>query len=202
MKKKEQAEQTRLKILHAAIGEIHHKGYKAASLDHILAATDLTKGALYHHFSDKRELAHAILEEYLRMLVDVYWIKPLDDCADPVACLQDLIARNIAGMPDDEVFYGCLLNNLANETSGTDEELRAHIDQIYKSWETAFADALRKGQKNGTVSKAISPDEVASFIVAALAGARSLAKNSKSREPMIACGNSLISYLGAVCKPL
>ena len=105
-------------------------------------------------------------------------------------------------MPDDEVFYGCLLNNLANETSGTDEELRAHIDRIYKSWELAFADALRKGQKNGTVSKTINPDQVANFIVAALAGARSLAKNAKSREPMIACGNSLVSYLGAVCKPL
>ena len=69
------------------------------------------------------------LEEYLRMLVDLYWIKPLENCTDPVACLQDLITRNIAGLPDDEVFYGCLLNNLANETSGTDEELRAHIDR-------------------------------------------------------------------------
>ena len=202
MKKKEQAEQTRLKILHAAIQEIHHNGYKAASLDNILSTTELTKGALYYHFSDKRELAHAILEEYLAMLVDLFWIKPLADCTDPVACLQDLITRNIAGMPDDEVFYGCLLNNLANETSGTDEELRAHIDQIYCSWEQAFADALRKGQENGTVSKKINPDHVANFIVAALAGARSLAKNSKSREPMIACGNSLVSYLEAVCKPL
>ncbi|MGA9140508.1 MAG: TetR/AcrR family transcriptional regulator [Methanocella sp.] len=202
MKKKEQSEQTRLKILQAAIREIHHNGYKAASLDNILSSTDLTKGALYHHFSDKRELAHAIIEEYLRMLVDQFWIKPLADCTDPVTCLQDLITRNIAGMPDDEVFYGCLLNNLANETSGTDEELRAHIDRIYKSWEQAFADALRKGQNNGTVSTTINPDQVANFIVAALAGARSLAKNSKSREPMIACGNSLVTYLGAVCKPL
>ena len=71
MRKKEQSEQTRMKILQAAIQEIHHSGYKAASLDNILATTDLTKGALYHHFSDKRELAHAILEEYLAMLVDL-----------------------------------------------------------------------------------------------------------------------------------
>jgi AcrR family transcriptional regulator len=202
MKKKEQAEQTRLKILHAAIQEIHHNGYKAASLDNILSTTDLTKGALYHHFSDKRELAHAIIEEYLRMLVEVYWIKPLADCTDPVVSLQELITRNIAGLPDDEVFYGCLLNNLANETSGTDEELRAHIKQVYLSWEQAFADALRNGQANGTVSRAVNPDDVARFIIATLAGARSLAKNAKSRDPLIACGDSLVSYLGAVCKPL
>jgi TetR/AcrR family transcriptional regulator, transcriptional repressor for nem operon len=202
MKKKEQSGQTRLKILQAAIREIHHCGYKAASLDNILATTDLTKGALYHHFSDKRDLTHAILEEYLSLLVDQFWINPLVDCEDPIACLQYLFSRNIAGMPDEEVFYGCLLNNPANETSGADEELRAHIDQIYKKWEQAFADALRKGQKNETVSKAINPDQVANFIIAALAGGRSLAKNTKSREPMIACGNSLVSYLGAVCKPL
>lgn len=202
MKKKEQAEQTRLKILQAAIREIHRNGYKAASLDHILASTDLTKGALYHHFSDKRELAHAIIEEYLLMLVDQFWIKPLEGCTDPVKGLQDVIQRNIEGIPDDEVFYGCLLNNMANETSGTDEELRAHIDRIYQYWEQSFADALRKGQVNGTVSQRVSPDEVAKFIVATLAGARSLAKNSKSREPLIACGDCLVRYLETVCKPL
>jgi TetR/AcrR family transcriptional repressor of nem operon len=202
MKKKEQSELTRLKILQAAIREIHRNGYKAASLDNILSSTDLTKGALYHHFSDKRELAHAIIEEYLRMLVDLYWIRPLDNCADPVECLQGLITRNIEGLPDDEVFYGCLLNNLANETSGTDEELRAHIDRIYRSWEQAFADSLREGQKKGMVASTINPDDVAKFIVATLAGARSLAKNEKSRGPLIACSNSLVAYLGAVCKPL
>ncbi len=179
---------------------MHINGFRSASLENILATTKLSKGALYHHFSDKRELGYAVIEEYLREQVNQFWIKPLEGCEDPVKCLGDLITRNIGFMPDDEVFYGCLLNNLALEMSPVDDGFRIRINQVYELWEHAFTDVLEKGQKNGTVSKDIIPADVATFIVATLAGARSLSKNEKSREPVIACGKALVRYLDAVCK--
>jgi TetR/AcrR family transcriptional repressor of nem operon len=202
MKKKEQSERTRLEVLGAAVREIHRNGYRAASLDNILASTKLSKGALYHHFSDKRELGYAVIEEYLRAQVYEYWIKPLDGCDDPIKSLGELITRNIGYLPDEEVFYGCLLNNLALEMSPIDDGFRIRINQVYELWEHAFTKVLENGQRNGTVSMDIKPSDVAKFIIAALAGARSLSKNEKSREPIIACGKSLVSYLEAVCKPL
>ncbi|HEY3422446.1 MAG TPA: TetR/AcrR family transcriptional regulator [Methanocellaceae archaeon] len=202
MKKKEQSERTRLEVLGAAVHEMHRNGFRSASLENILATTKLSKGALYHHFSDKRELGYAVIEEYLREQVYQFWIKPLDGCEDPVKCLGELITRNIEYMPDDEVFYGCLLNSLALEMSPVDDGFRIRINQVYELWEHAFVEVLEKGQANGTVSKDIEPSEVATFIVATLAGARSLSKNEQSREPVIACGKSLVRYLNAVCKPL
>jgi TetR/AcrR family transcriptional repressor of nem operon len=202
MKKKEQSERTRLEVLGAAVREIHRNGFRGASLDNILASTGLSKGALYHHFSDKRELGYAVIEEYLRGQVYEYWIKPLDGCEDPIKGLGELITRNIGYLPDEEIFYGCLLNNLALEMSPVDDGFRIRIDQVYGLWEQAFVEVLEKGQENGTVSKDVKPSDVAKFIVATLAGARSLSKNEKSREPIIACGKSLVRYLEAVCKPL
>ncbi len=37
-------------------------GYNATSLDDVVAAAGVTKGALYHHFRSKRELFRAVFE--------------------------------------------------------------------------------------------------------------------------------------------
>jgi AcrR family transcriptional regulator len=39
------------------------KGYAAASLDEIARAAQLTKGAVYHHFSGKQDLFRAVFDE-------------------------------------------------------------------------------------------------------------------------------------------
>jgi AcrR family transcriptional regulator len=43
-------------------------GYAATSLDQICAAADVTKGALYHHFDDKRAVFLAVYESALAEL--------------------------------------------------------------------------------------------------------------------------------------
>jgi AcrR family transcriptional regulator len=46
-------------------------GYQATSLDDIVEAVGVTKGALYHHFSGKRELFTAVYEREQRRLAAV-----------------------------------------------------------------------------------------------------------------------------------
>jgi len=53
---------TRQKILEAAYHEIHHQGFQAASLKLILDRSKVTKGALYHYFSDKQALGIRFLK--------------------------------------------------------------------------------------------------------------------------------------------
>ena len=50
-------ERTRERLLQAAFREIHRSGFQSASIDTILAATNVTKGALYYHFESKEALA-------------------------------------------------------------------------------------------------------------------------------------------------
>lgn len=47
---------TRAALLAAATRLFAEKGYEATSTEEILAAAGLTRGALYHHFADKRAL--------------------------------------------------------------------------------------------------------------------------------------------------
>jgi len=49
-------ERTRERLLQAAFREIHRSGFQSAGIDTILAATNVTKGALYYHFESKEAL--------------------------------------------------------------------------------------------------------------------------------------------------
>ena len=57
-------EQTRERILAAAESLILERGYAGMSIDELLRHTDLAKGAFFHHFKSKADLASAVLERY------------------------------------------------------------------------------------------------------------------------------------------
>ena len=53
-------------LLDAAAREFAEHGYDGASLNAILLAAGLSKGAFYYYFDDKTDLAAAVLERELR----------------------------------------------------------------------------------------------------------------------------------------
>ena len=54
------ADTTRHRLIAAASHQFAHHPYSMVSLDDILAEAELTKGAMYFHFSSKQALAVAI----------------------------------------------------------------------------------------------------------------------------------------------
>ncbi len=186
---------TRRKILESAFREIHRNGFQAAGLNPILERTGVTKGALYHHFPNKQSLGYAVVDELIKATVLQIWLRPLEECIDPIDGLKRLIGNIGKKISKEDVFLGCPLNNLCQEMSPIDEGFRQRINQIYELWREGFARALRSGQTNGTVSTSIDATDCATFIVAALAGCRSLAKSAQSRDVLTACGQNLIRYL-------
>ncbi len=186
---------TRQKILESAYREIHRNGFQAASLTPILERTDVTKGALYHHFPNKQTLGFAVLDEVIKDTVLQFWLRPLEEYTDPIDGLKRLISEAGKNISNEDILLGCPLNNLCLEMSPINDGFRQRVNQIYELWREAFARALRSGQANGTVSKSIDATDCATFIVASLAGCRSLAKSAQSRDVLNACGQNLIRYL-------
>ncbi len=186
---------TRQKILESAYREIHRNGFQAASLTPILERTGVTKGALYHHFPNKQTLGFAVLDEFIKDTVLQFWLRPLEEYTDPIDGLKRLICEAGKNISNEDVLLGCPLNNLCLEMSPINDGFRQRVNQIYELWREAFARALRSGQANGTVSKSIDAMDCATFIVASLAGCRSLAKSAQSRDVLTACGQNLIRYI-------
>ena len=189
------ANPTRQKIINSAYLEIHRSGFQAASLNSILEHTGTTKGALYHHFPNKQALGHAVIDEIIKENIKQDWLLPLESCTDPISQLIKMIVTAGEKFTKDDVLLGCPLNNLSLEMSPIDEGFRQRVHQVYELWQEGFASALRVGQAAGTVNKTIDPQNCAIFIVACLAGCRSLAKNAQKRRVLAACGQNLIRYL-------
>jgi AcrR family transcriptional regulator len=60
---------TRESLLHAAHELFAQRGYADVGTEEIVARAGVTRGALYHHFADKRDLFRAVHEELERELV-------------------------------------------------------------------------------------------------------------------------------------
>ena len=173
-------DQTRLALLNAAFDEINQHGFQAASLARIINETKVSKGALYHHFPSKLEMGYAVVDELIAENVKEMWITPLNQADNIIDALLLQIETMISKRNDNNICFGCPANNLAQEMSPIDEGFRERINNIFDQWRTAITKGLIDGQANGIVKETISTDASAYFIVAAIEGATSLAKNAKS----------------------
>ncbi|MGI9420222.1 MAG: TetR/AcrR family transcriptional regulator, partial [Geminicoccaceae bacterium] len=63
---------TRERILAAAETLVLEKGYAGTKLDDVLKATGLAKGAFFHHFNGKADLARAVVERYAQNDFDLF----------------------------------------------------------------------------------------------------------------------------------
>lgn len=59
----EMIEETRAKLIEAARRAFADNGYAGASMDELTASAGLTRGALYHHFGDKKGLLAAVVQQ-------------------------------------------------------------------------------------------------------------------------------------------
>ena len=92
---KEEAQETRARLLDAAEHVFHEKGVAHASLEDIAAAAEVTRGAVYWHFKDKAELFDAMMQ---RVVLPMEAIREGADCCEQPDPLS-LLRRSAPTMP-------------------------------------------------------------------------------------------------------
>jgi AcrR family transcriptional regulator len=184
-------DRTRERLLEAGFAEIYSHGFQAAGLDAIVEKAEVTKGALYHHFPSKHALGYAVFDEVVARYTDLRWLDPLRGAADPLAA----IAGTMREAFKSEFEHGCPLNNLSQEMSRVDDGFHQRIAALYRRWEGGVAAALASGQARGVVDPAVNVHEAATFIVASIEGAYSLAKGRQDPAPLMACQAGVTRFL-------
>jgi hypothetical protein len=79
--------------------------------------------------------------------------------------------------------------------SPLDEQFRRRIDATFGAWRDGFAQALARGQEEGTVRRDVDPRKVAAFVVAAAEGSYGLAKSAGSRAMLRSNLEGLATFL-------
>jgi len=186
-------------LLQAGFQEVYRSGFQSASIDTILAATNVTKGALYHHFDSKQALGHAIVEEIIAKFTEDKWLRPLQQSHDPIDTLIGIV-RATSIRPRD-VKGGCPLLNLAQEMSPLDEQFRRQLETIFNDWQAGIGKALRSGQSRGTVRRDLVPKEAAGFLIAMYEGYAVLAKNAQDPKVWNVGIRNIVGWLTSLRAP-
>ena len=188
-------------MLQAAFREVYKHGFQSAGIDAILAATNVTKGALYYHFESKEALGYAIVEEIIAELTRDRWLRPLQrgKDKDPIDTLIGIV-QAIPARPRD-VKGGCPLVNLTQEMSQLDEQFRRRLERIFRAWQEGIAMALRRGQSEGTVRRDLVPEDTASFLMAMVEGYEVLAKNAQDAKVWNAGIRNIAGWLRSLRVP-
>src|SRR5215470_11899837 len=194
-------ERTRERLLQAGYREVYRSGFQSASIDMILAAANVTKGALYYHFESKEALGHAIIDEVVATFLRNGWLLPLQrsEDKDPIDALIDIVQTKPARPRD--LNGGCPLVNLAQEMSQLDEQFRKRLEALFHAWQEGIAMALRRGQSQGTVRRDLVPEETASFLIAMVEGYEVLAKNAQDAKVWNVGIRNIVGWLRSLRAP-
>jgi AcrR family transcriptional regulator len=189
------ADVTRKKILDVAFEEILLKGYQGLRVDGVLKATALTKGAFYHHFSSKKELGLAVIDEVLKPWIVERWITPLSGFKNPIDGLIELFTEARDEITVKELHTGCPLNNLTQEMSPLDESFRTRIAGIWDEWHNALVETLERGQRDGFIKASVKASSVARFLNATMEGIIGQCKCYMNDKAFYEAGECLQDYV-------
>ncbi len=185
-------------LLTAAVDLIRAQGLHATTVDDLCDAAGVTKGAFFHHFSSKEELAVAAADHWSATTGALFAAAPyhdLDDPADRVFAYLDFRASLISGAPAE---YTCLVGTMTQEAFDTSPAVRdACAASIFGHAETLEADlAAAIGASDGTVDADAASLARHSQVV--LQGGFVLSKAANDPGPVLEAIGHLRRYLECV----
>lgn len=175
-------ERTRHEILRVAYNEIYQNGFRATSIEDIVAKAGVTKGAFFHYFPTKNDIGYAITDETLTRMTSDRWIKPLAAYRNPMQGMIVRFKKLMEATPDEDLAFGCPLNNLTQEMSPVDPVFRDKLHAVLADWIGETERYLRKAQKEGYLKPGVDPRMAAEFIVMCEEGSAALVKNLRDRK--------------------
>jgi TetR/AcrR family transcriptional regulator, acrAB operon repressor len=159
---KEEAQETRSRILDAAERVFYDKGVAHASLEEIAAAAEVTRGAIYWHFKDKAELFDAMMQ---RVVLPADEMLARTDCcagAEPLELLRratiDVLLRTAKDERMQRVFeiayHKC---EYVGDAAGVRDRHVASQNGCLKTIEAGF----RACVESGSLPASVNPREAA-----------------------------------------
>ena len=146
------------------------KGYEAASMQDLVAASGLHKGSLYGAFGDKQALYLTALKHYdrTRIQAGIDMLNGEGSARQKIARLFDNV---IESTKRGDFAGGCLLCNASLEMAVTDKQVKSEVKTTIRRLKVAIMDALKVQTENEEQAASLSV-----FIISAYFGTRVLAK--------------------------
>jgi TetR/AcrR family transcriptional regulator, transcriptional repressor for nem operon len=185
----------RTRLLDAAMAVIRAQGYSATTVDDICRAAGLTKGAFFHHFRSKEELAVAAAAHFSAMAETLFGAAPYRALSDPLDRVLGYIDFRTAIIDGPLPQFTCLLGTMVQEAYDTHPAIRQACDTGIRIHAAGVAKDIEAAKALYAPAATWSAESLALYTQAVLQGAFVLAKAKHGPEVARECVSHLRRYI-------
>jgi AcrR family transcriptional regulator len=134
------------------------RGYDRTSVQEIVEAAGVTKGALYHYFGSKDDLLHEIYGRVLRLQLERLEAIAVKDEKVSQRLLEaaaDVVSTSIANLDDSKIFFRSMHQLSPEKQKAVRAERRRYHEK--------FRALVEEGQRDGVFRAELRPDLVVDF---------------------------------------
>lgn len=185
----------RRKLLDAALALIRAKGFAATSVDELCARAGVTKGAFFHHFASKADLAVAAANHWSESTGELFAQAPYHRHADPLDRVLAYLDFRKELLQGEVPEFTCLVGTMVQETFDTDPRIRAACDASISGHARTLESDIAEAAKLHGIAADFTPESLALHTQAVLQGAFILAKAKGGAEIAAASIDHLRRYV-------
>ena len=180
-------QQTRTRILDEAQDMILDYSFSGMSVDGLISRLGLTKGAFFHHFDSKNDLARTLIQRFAdegnKTLCDMLERsrKLSDDPLQQLLILVGLFVEEFEGLT--EPFPGCLLAAYDYEMQQFDEDVRTIISDEFLAWRKILTEQIERIKLRYPPREDVDTGALADMFISTFEGAFIMSKSL--RDPAI-----------------
>lgn len=167
-------ESTRERMLDAAKTLVMSKGFAGTSIDDVLKATGVTKGAFFHHFKGKADLARQLVERYATF--DLERFREFDrqsealtdDPLEQVIIFLRLFEAYIG--QTEEPVAGCMYAVYTYENSLFEPKVLDFVSDTLRQWTSIYVRKFQAVLDRYDPALPVTARQLAEMIVSAIEG--------------------------------
>jgi TetR/AcrR family transcriptional repressor of nem operon len=183
---------TRDRIVDAAATLVFEHGVAATTLDDVRAAAGVSKGQLYHYFSDKDDLIHVVIDRTIEQMLDA---QPRLASLSSWTAISDWFDDLVQLQVERQAVGGCPIGSLAGQLAETDDFARAELARGFDRWEAPLCRGLEQMQTRGKLRRDADPARLATATIASIQGGLVLTQTRRDPQQLRIALDAAYGYL-------
>jgi AcrR family transcriptional regulator len=189
------ATNTKSRILQTARTLYSAHGCDTTTLEDIINAAGITKGAFYHYFKSKESLCEAVMDQVLEDYRQL--AATLDAAAEPIEQLKEMVVK-LARLNASGEWVNCrLILRLSADCHESHPQVQRRLRDFWR-WETGFFEELiGRCAAAGQLDGRLDVKTQTRLLLAVMAGAITLSRMEPSEPAFVALCENVVDMLKA-----